>query len=69
MGQVSNIEHTARSDVVCYIIGGYNSKAWLDGKPNTGIYVADKSRTLDSINCGYPACNQGGVLVIEIYQS
>lgn len=45
---------------VCYSLGGYNSAAWLDGKPDTGCYITETSRTLDSNNCCNPACNQGG---------
>ena len=33
--------------------------------PHSGIYVADTSRTLDALNCGYPGCNQGGMAVVE----
>lgn len=33
--------------------------------PNSGIYEADTSRTLDN-NCGNPACNQGGMAVVAI---
>ena len=32
--------------------------------PHSGIYVADTSRTLD-INGGNPACNQGGIVVVQ----
>jgi len=32
--------------------------------PHSGIYEADTSRTL-SINGGNPACNQGGICVLE----
>ena len=46
---------------VAYGIGGYNSKAWESGNPHSGIYIAETSRTLDAINCGNPACNQGGL--------
>ena len=54
---------------VAYGIGGYYSKAWESGNPHSGIYVAETSRTLDAINCGNPACNQGGVAVVEIHNS
>jgi len=53
------------NQVVCYGIGGYNSEAWLSGNPNSGIYEAETSRSLDSDQCGNPACNQGGVAVVE----
>ncbi len=32
--------------------------------PNSGIYKADTTRTLDN-NGGNPACNQGGMIVLE----
>lgn len=37
----------------------------MSPNPNSGIYEAEVARTLDAMNCGYPACNQGGVVVIE----
>ena len=52
---------------VCYSLGGYNSAAWLDGKPDTGCYITETSRTLDSNNCCNPACNQGGICVVEVH--
>lgn len=53
------------SSTKCYGIGSYHSKAWTDGKPNTGVYEAETARTLDALNCGYPACNQGGMAVVQ----
>lgn len=47
-----------------YSIGGYNSEGMLSDNPHSGIYEADTSRTLDS-NGGNPACNQGGVAIVE----
>ena len=32
--------------------------------PNSGIYKADTTRTLDN-NGGNPACNQGGMMIVE----
>ena len=52
------------NDQTVFCIGSYHSKAWTDGKPNTGIYKAETARTLDALNCGYPACNQGGMAVV-----
>ena len=46
--------------MVCYGISPYWSKGMLSSNPNVGIYEADTTRSLDSANCGYPACNQGG---------
>jgi DNA (cytosine-5)-methyltransferase 1 len=49
---------------VCYGIGGYNSKGMLSDNPKAGIYEAGTSRTLD-LNGGSPACNQGGIAVVQ----
>ena len=46
-------------------IGGYHSNAWKSDNPHSGIYVAETSRTLDALNCGYPGCNQGGMAVVQ----
>ena len=50
---------------VCYGICSYDSNAMKSKNPHSGFYVAETSRTLD-MNGGCPACNQGGVLVVEI---
>lgn len=50
---------------VVYGIGSYDSNAMKSQNPNSGIYKADTSRTLD-INCGNPACNQGGMAVVSM---
>lgn len=34
------------------------------GNPNSGIYEAETSKTLDE-NGGNPACNQGGMAVVS----
>lgn len=52
------------SNAVCYGIGGYNSGGMLSSNPHAGIYEAKTSRTLD-LNGGNPACNQGGICVVE----
>ena len=52
---------------VAYGIGSYHSNAWKSSNPYSGVYEADTARTLDALNCGYPACNQGGVAVVEIH--
>jgi DNA (cytosine-5)-methyltransferase 1 len=49
---------------VCYGISSYHSNAMLSDNPNSGIYEATTSRTLD-LNGGNPACNQGGIMVVE----
>lgn len=60
---------TAGSDdhhipVICYGISAYESNAMKSSNPHSGIYEAKTSRTLD-LNGGNPACNQGGVLIVE----
>ena len=70
-----NISGTLRSSpgdnamTICYSIGAVNSKAWNDGKPNTGIHTVDVARTLDSSTCCDPARNQGGIAVVEIHST
>ena len=49
---------------VCYGISAYESNAMKSSNPHSGIYIAETARTLDN-NGGNPACNQGGVLVLE----
>ena len=47
-----------------YGISSYDSNAMKSPNPNSGIYEADTTRTLDN-NGGNPACNQGGMIVLE----
>lgn len=67
-----NVSPTILSDshgtpnAVCYGLCSFDSNAMKSSNPHSGIYVADTSRTLD-LNGGNPACNQGGVLVLECY--
>lgn len=49
---------------VCYGISAFDSNAMKSPNPHSGIYKTDTSRTLD-LNGGNPACNQGGVLIME----
>ena len=51
-------------DVKCYGISSYESNAMKSSNPHSGIYEAKASRTLD-LNGGNPACNQGGVLILQ----
>ena len=51
---------------VAYGISSYESNAMLSPNPHSGIYEAKTSRTLD-LNGGNPACNQGGVVVVELH--
>ena len=50
---------------VAYGIGSYHSNAWNSDNPHSGVYVTNTAKTLDSMNCGYPACNQGGTAIVE----
>lgn len=49
---------------IVYGIGSFDSNAMKSGNPDSGIYKADTSRTLDP-NGANPACNQGGMIVLE----
>lgn len=59
---------TAHEHAVCYGICSDKSNSMLSGNPHSGIYEADTSRTLDN-NCGNPACNHGGIAVVERSES
>ena len=48
----------------CFNICAYNSNSMKSDNPNSGIYEAETSRTLD-LNGGNPACNQGGLMICE----
>jgi len=47
-----------------YGICSYESNSMKSSNPDSGFYEADTSRTLD-LNGGNPACNQGGIAVVE----
>ncbi|MCD8299699.1 MAG: DNA cytosine methyltransferase, partial [Clostridiales bacterium] len=49
-----------------YGISSFKSNGMLSDNPHAGIYEADTSRTLDA-GGGSPACNQGGIAVVESY--
>ena len=49
---------------VVYGISSYDSNSMKSSNPHSGIYEADTTRTLDN-NGGNPACNQGGMIVLE----
>lgn len=53
---------------VCYRICSIASNSMKSSNPHSGIYQTDIGNTLDSMNCGYPACNQGGVMVVEVHE-
>lgn len=52
------------NECVAYGISSFNSNAMLSDNPHSGIYEAETSRTLD-LNGGNPACNQGGIAIVE----
>ena len=47
-----------------YVICSDSSNSMRSGNPNSGIYLADTSRTLD-VSGGNPTCNQGGLMIVE----
>lgn len=49
---------------VAYGISSFDSNAMKSDNPHSGIYEADTARTLD-LNGGSPACNQGGIAVVD----
>lgn len=55
---------TLKNQSVCYGISSYASNAMKSPNPDSGIYKTETSRTLDN-NGGNPACNQGGVMIVE----
>ena len=63
-GYVPMVVDEPESHAVAYGISAYDSNAMKSSNPHSGIYEADSSRTLD-LNGGSPACNQGGVAIVE----
>lgn len=49
---------------IVYGISSYSSNSMKSDNPDSGIYEAKTSRSLDR-NGGNPACNQGGMIVLE----
>jgi DNA (cytosine-5)-methyltransferase 1 len=47
-----------------YGMCSYDSNSMKSTNPHSGIYEAETTRTLDN-NGGNPACNQGGMIVLE----
>ena len=48
----------------CFNICSYASNSMKSNNPYSGVYRADKTRTLD-LNGGNPACNQGGTMIVS----
>ena len=49
---------------IVYAISPFGSNCMLSNNPYSGIYEAKTSRTLD-MNGGNPACNQGGIMILQ----
>lgn len=52
------------SNATVFGISAYDSNSMRSDNPHSGIYEADSARTLD-LNGGNPACNQGGMMVVQ----
>lgn len=55
---------TLNNQSVCYGISPFESNSMKSDNPQSGIYEADTSRTLD-LNGGSPSCNQGGMAIVQ----
>ena len=69
MGVTEEVSGTLRAQEhghqpIVYGICSYDSNSMKSDNPNSGIYEAETTRTLDN-NGGNPACNQGGMMVVE----
>lgn len=53
-----------KNSTTVFGISSYNSNSMKSSNPHSGIYEAATSRTLD-LNGGSPACNQGGMAVVQ----
>lgn len=63
-GAAADAEGSSGGASRTYNIGSYHSNAWKSDNPHSGVYETEVSKTLDALNCGYPACNQGGTAVV-----
>ena len=63
-GAAADAERSSGCASRTYNIGSYHSNAWKSDNPHSGVYETEVSKTLDALNCGYPACNQGGTAVV-----
>ena len=68
IGGVMYTLNSTEVHAVCYGICSYDSNSMKSKNPHSGFYEANTSRTLDN-NGGNPACNQGGVCVVEIHRT
>lgn len=68
-GAASDAEGSPGGASRTYNIGSYHSKKWKSDNPHSGVYETEVSKTLDALNCGYPACNQGGTAIVAIHQN
>ena len=70
MGKERDDRRVPRSDVIRMVFGvcSYDSNAMKSKNPHSGFYIAETTRTLDN-NGGNPACKQGGVLIVEVYDA
>ena len=59
-----NTMYCVEQEATVYGISSYDSNAMKSDNPESGIYKADTARTLD-LNGGNPACNQGGMMVVQ----
>lgn len=53
-----------KANAKAYGLSSLDSNAMKSPNPYSGIYEAQTSRTLDN-NGGNPACNQGGIMVLQ----
>ena len=56
--------YVMQPQAVVYGMCSYDSNSMKSPNPHSGIYEAETTRTLDN-NGGNPACNQGGMIVLE----
>ena len=67
-GEIMYTLNSVEVHAVCFGICSYDSNSMRSSNPHSGIYEATTSRTLDN-NGGNPACNQGGMCVVEVHNA
>lgn len=60
----TNGSMSEEASILCFNISPYHCNAMRSPNPFSGIYIADTARALDN-NGGNPACNQGGIIILE----